>query len=73
MTLCHGQRITSVHTRTCTFVAGKSDECRHNFGDVTIAEFVVGGVGYQHGEGLDELCESGWVGLSREGKEKTAV
>ena len=54
-------------------MAGKSNKCRHNFGDVTISEFVVGGVGYQDGEGLDELCECGWVGLCRKSEEKTAM
>ena len=57
----------------CTLMAGKSHQCRHNLGDVTFAEFVVGGVGHKDGEGLDELSESGRVRLGREGKEKTAV
>ena len=64
-------RMTSVLTHT--FMAGKSDECRHNFGDVTFSEFVVGGIGHQHREGLDELCECGRVGLRSEGKEKTTM
>ena len=54
-------------------MAGKSHQCRHNLGDVTFAEFVVGGVGHKDGESLDELSESGRVRLGREGKEKTAV
>ena len=29
--------------------------------EVAVAELMVGSVGYEHGDGLDELCEGGGV------------